>query len=995
MPACCNTQMVSPSAPATLRAISRATAAFRPTAVLSLLVILLAAVGASAATVTLQPVADNSLYHGDLAVDPTGTFEDNSCGAGPNVFSGVTTRDFIRRALLRFDIAGNVPAGSTIDGATLTLNVNLTTDTSSRTMTLHPVLQDWGEGSVDCQLTGGGKGDEANPGDATWLDAKFQQTPWITAGGDFGASSASATVSIAGDAVWDAAAHPAMVADLQSWLDTPAGNHGWIVVGDEIATPPTIRRFGSREGTVPPVLVVDFTPPAGDFACCFANGDCALEPMSSCSAQGGTPDPGASSCELNPCPQPIGACCNLEETCSDPVARDVCESAGGVFQGGGSACTDPGVDCGLEPFVDALPIPSVLSQTGTNASGEPTYQVSVVEANQQLHSELPPTPLWTYNGTFPGPTIEADVDAPIEVTYANDLPPTSVHALTVDECPHGPNHWQNTARVVTHLHGGHVPSRFDGQPEYHMLPGESDVYRYPNHQLPATLWYHDHAMGITRLNVYMGLAGYYILRDAFETSLGLPDGAYELPLVLQDRLLNQDATLYYPDTIEDAFYGDKILVNGKVWPYHDVKQGKYRLRILNGSQARVYTLELEDPSAPTLDIPFQLIGTDGGLIDAPIALDTITLTPAERLDVVVDFAGFAPGTEIILRNRDPRTPTVPNVMKFVVENAGGFTGALPGSLRPVTPIPEGSAALTRRFQFVRSPEPCAGGIWRIRSIGSGGSNLGEKWDDLSEFPILGDTEIWEITNATDMMHPFHMHLVMFQILDRTDLLTGAPLPLEPWEAGTWKDTVAVADRTRVRVIMKFEDHPGRFAYHCHILDHEDHEMMRQFQTVHDTASCTPDGVCDVNEDCVSCPQDCALTSGALCGNGLCEIGDGEDCVSCPADCAGDQAGGSPYCCGDGDGLGPIANCGYDVDGFTLLDDRCTTNGFFCRRGPRLSACCGDALCEGQESLAGPDYCSVDCTPAPEPGKLSMLVAGITALAILERRRRVARTARPR
>jgi hypothetical protein len=477
------------------------------------------------------------------------------------------------------------------------------------------------------------------------------------------------------------------------------------------------------------------------------------------------------------------------------------------------------------------------------------------------------------------------------------------------------------------------------------------------------------------------------LRDAFEQSLGLPSGEFEIPSVLQDRQFDAGGALVYPETLEDAFFGDKILVNGKVWPYLDVKQGKYRLRLLNGSQARVYELKLENLSAPAQNIPFNLIGTDGGLIDAPIALDTITMATAERMDVVVDFAGFSVGTEIVLRNLNATEPVVPNVMKFVVGAAAGFTDPLPGSLRPVTPILEASASETRRFQFIRGPEACAGGEWLIKSVDDSvpAVGLGERWDDLSEFPVLGDTEIWEITNATDMMHPFHMHLVMFQILDRTDLLTGNLVPLEPWEVNTWKDTVMVPDRTRVRIIAKFDDYAGRFAYHCHILDHEDHEMMRQFQAVNVSANCVVDGICGPNEDCVSCPADCAQVSGALCGNGLCEIGDGEDCVSCPADCAGEQTGTPMFCCGDGDGVNPIASCGLDTDGFTVLDDRCTTGGFFCRMHPRLSACCGDALCEGQENVSGPSECGVDCT-IPEPGRGPMLVAGITALGWLSRRR---------
>jgi spore coat protein A len=954
--------------------------------------LLAAAAQATAATALLGPAADATLYHGNLGVDPTGTFQDNSCGGGPDVFAGVTLRSFKRRAVLRFDVAGAIPAGSTIDAVTLTLKSNLSPDTINASAALHPLSQAWGEGVVDCRFEGGGKGLEADPGDATWLDAKFQQVAWAAAGGDFGASSASATIPPVGDAIWDSASNAALISDVQAWLDTPAGNHGWIVVVDETRIE-SVRRFSSREGNDPPLLEVEFTPPLPIFSCCAANGDCSLDDTVSCSAGGGTPDIGSTTCEPNPCSQPVGACCNLEETCSDGVARDVCEAAAGSFPGAASACSDTAVDCGLTPFVDILPTPKVLEPIGTSQSGDPVYELSVVEASQQLHSELPaPTALWTYNGSFPGPTIDADAGVPIAVRYVNDLPLGDPHALVVDECAHGPNYWQDTARVVTHLHGGHVPARFDGQPEHHLLPGESEFYRYPNQQLPATLWYHDHAMGITRLNVYMGLAGFYLLRDAFETGLGLPSGDHEVPLALQDRQINPDGSLFYPAELQDAFYGDKILVNGVVWPYLDVAQGKYRFRLLNGSQARVYTLKLENQAVPAQSIPFELIGTDGGLIDAPLSLATVSLAPAERLDVVVDFAGFAAGTEIILKNEDPRAPRVPNVMKFVVGSTAGHTAAIPTSLRPVTAIPEASASVTREIQFVWEEDACAGGRWLIRSKGPGHVTIGEHWDDLSEFPVLGDTEIWWVTNATNMMHPFHMHLVMFQVLDRTDLITSAPIPLEPWEANTWKDTIAIPDRTSARVIAKFEDHPGRFAYHCHILDHEDHEMMRQFQTVNAAANCNPDGVCGANEDCVSCPADCAQVSGALCGNGLCEIGDGEDCVSCPADCAGDQGGGAPFCCGDGAGIGPIANCGMDVDGFTVLDDRCTTGGFYCRMHPRLAACCGDTLCEGQESLAGPDTCDVDCIPLPEPGQLPMLAAGAALLAWLARSRARARCA---
>jgi hypothetical protein len=207
------------------------------------------------------------------------------------------------------------------------------------------------------------------------------------------------------------------------------------------------------------------------------------------------------------------------------------------------------------------------------------------------------------------------------------------------------------------------------------------------------------------------------------------------------------------------------------------------------------------------------------------------------------------------------------------------------------------------------------------------------------------------------MHPMHVHLVKFQILDKTDMTTGQPIPLEPWELNTWKDIVRIPPNTRARIIMDFEDYLGRFPQHCHLLDHEDHEMMRQFQATNDPAYCVVDGVCGPGEDCVSCPADCAQVSGALCGNGLCEGGDGENCLTCPADCAGKQSGSTAkqFCCGAPGGNGNIG-CGVDAN-----DNRCidSSASLFCRVSPRVSACCGDKLCEGAETL---NSCANDCDP---------------------------------
>jgi len=291
-------------------------------------------------------------------------------------------------------------------------------------------------------------------------------------------------------------------------------------------------------------------------------------------------------------------------------------------------------------------------------------------------------------------------------------------------------------------------------------------------------------------------------------------------------------------------------------------------------------------------------------------------------------------------------------MKFIVGSNPGHTPDLPATLRTVDPIPESEATATRWFNLKQIDEPCAGQEWVIETLDgpdpATATVLGAHWDDLTDFPVIGATEIWEFINLSNMMHPMHVHLVQFQVLERIRLSDGASRTLEPWEINTWKDTVRVPPGHKVRVIARFENYAGRFPYHCHILDHEDHEMMRQFQTIHDPANCNNNGVCEDGEDCESCANDCGLVSGALCGNGLCETGDGENFDNCSADCAGKTKGKDPYKCGnpsDGD----YVNCSGDA--------RCT-DGFFCREMPRLSACCGDALCEGQETEAS---CAVDCS----------------------------------
>lgn len=928
--------------------------------------------GLYAATVIINPGQDNT-----MAAD----FPGNSSGACDSFFAGNTDIPAARRALLQFDIAAVVPPGSVIDSATLTMAVTRGSNHADTVMSLHSVDTPWGEENNGCGTRGGGQGEPAVLGAATWNDAESGIVSWSSPGGDYVAAASASTLVNSTTPVWDSsiAGNGGMIADIQAWLDSPVFNNGWVLIGDE-ANPTTSRRFDSREGAAQPTLTVNFTPSGDVEACCQADGTCSLTIAGSGDCTG-TPLSGVDSCEPNLCPQPVGACCNVDESCSDNVDRLICESEGGVFQGDNNTCNQGNVDCGLTPFIDPLPIPPVLQPDGTRADGVPQYTVSVETATQSAHSELPDTDLWTYNGAWPAATIVATRGQPIEVTYLNNLPAggrgkRGDSILEVDTCAHGPNYYGDSKRIVTHLHGGHVPARFDGQPEYTILPGEIDVYEYPNTQESGILWYHDHALGITRLNVYAGMAGFYLMADSEDTlgpdnAFGLPSGEFEIGLAIQDRTFNPDGSLFYNAQLEDAFKGDKLLVNGKVWPFLNVKQGKYRFRLLNGSQSREYSLRLENITDPGFDPSFILVGTDLGLVGAPINLgNTISIfSPAERMDVVVDFAGLAAGTEVVLRNDEATPPLLPNVMKFVVTDEAGYTGALEDDLREVIPLPESSADVTRYFRLKKlNAQPCSTdpdrtvNEWLIQSLnGPGGVVIGQHWDEISEFPILGTREVWEFENPTGVMHPMHVHLVRFQVVSKIDTITGLPIPLEPWEANTWKDTVRVPPKSKVRIIMDFEDYLGKFPQHCHILDHEDHEMMRQFQTTNDPANCDNDGICEFGEDCVYCASDCASVSGAFCGNGLCEAGDFENFANCPEDCAGKQKGSASrkFSCGydDGEVASPIG-CGVDED-----DERCIDSAarLFCRLAVRVPACCGDALCEGAETESS---CAIDCAPPP-------------------------------
>jgi spore coat protein A len=737
---------------------------------------------AETVVVNVPSAQDNTLYE-----TATGTL---SNGAGTKMMASKNGGGLIRRSLVRFDLAA-IPAGSTVHAATLTLyNVEAT---NAATVTVHRVSESWGEGAS--VATGNeDAGAAPAPGDATWIH-RFHPSPnWSVPGGTFVATaSATATVDAVGSFAWSG---PGLLADVQAAVDAPATNFGWMLRGKETGAGNALKRFETRESTDParrPRLEVTYAPPP---------------------------------------PAPAGACCLPDGSCDSLTAAE-CAAAGGTYQGDDTPCTPLPCTVVLTPYVDALPRPAVAVPVSGTAGGAAEYVIPIREVSQQLHRDLPPTRVWGYGGSYPGPTLETTTGQPIRVTWQNDLRDSlgvlrSNHFLPVDPCPHGaetPN-----ARVVVHLHGGHVPTDADGYPLESFLPGEEETDNYPVNQQAGTLWYHDHAMGITRLNVMMGLAGFFLVRDPVENALGLPSGEFEIALAVQDRSFRSDGSLVYPESWVDHFFGDKMLVNGKVWPYLQVKQGKYRFRLLNGCNSRVLRLALSNGAT------FHVIGTDLGLLPAPVPRTSLLLTPGERAEVVIDFASYPAGTQIVLANDAPApfpgTPgvgVIPNVMRFDVVGTPGHGAPLPAALRPVPPIDPGESVATRDLVLRKGDDPCSGTAWMINDL---------RFEDVTESPVLGTTEIWRFVNASGISHPMHMHLVAFQVLDRQPFTlvdgqivpTGPAVPPDPSEAG-WKDTAPVGPDEILRVIARFEDYTGRYPYHCHILEHEDQEMMRQFEVV--------------------------------------------------------------------------------------------------------------------------------------------------------------------
>jgi spore coat protein A len=493
----------------------------------------------------------------------------------------------------------------------------------------------------------------------------------------------------------------------------------------------------------------------------------------------------------------------------------------------------------LAQFVDPLPIPEIAQPIDHRPSPEnaslklPYYRVAMRQIEAELHRDLKPTRLWAYGSCSPGPTFEARSGQGILVEWVNELP--AQHFLPIDHSIHGAEADKPEVRTVVHLHGAKAPADSDGYPENWYVPGKSAVYHYPNRQDAAMLWYHDHALGINRLNIFAGLFGTYLLRDDFEDSLKLPSGKYEIPLVVYDRIFDLEGQLNYPvsgnpkSPWTPEVFGDALLVNGKLFPYLEVEPRPYRLRTLNGANARFFHLSLSNGQT------FHQIGTDQGLLPAPVETKRVILAPAERADLVVDFSSSA-GEQIILKNDSV------NVMQFRVAKAQSIGGnssqdrnALPSALRPVAKMPESAAVKTRMLTLVEVDDLAQRPVAMLLN--------NTHWNmPVTETPVLDSTEIWNLINTTDDSHPIHLHLVRFQILDRRSFdvaaywttgklnYFGPAIPPDPSEAG-WKDTVRADPAMVTRIIIRFEGFTGRYVWHCHILEHEDNEMMRPYDVI--------------------------------------------------------------------------------------------------------------------------------------------------------------------
>jgi len=564
------------------------------------------------------------------------------------------------------------------------------------------------------------------------------------------------------------------------------------------------------------------------------------------------------------------------------------------------AAQSPGVSPALTRYVDLLPVPPVA--TPVHRAGLPAladyYEIAMTEHKHQFHSELGKATVWTYGldgqpGVYLGPTIVARRDRPVIVKWINKLPndpATFPLRDSIDPTIMGAG--LPTGRAIPHLHGGKTAARFDGTPEqWWTSTGQkgaafvSDTFMYTNEQPATLLWYHDHAMGATRFNPYLGLAAAYLIFDKVDTGTAIngqkvPSGAYHLPIVLQDKIFNPDGTLYYPTQGNNAlhpvwvpeFFGDTPVINGKAYPRLEVEPRRYRLRLLNGSQARFFNLGFDHDGSP---LAFHVIGSEQGLLPAPVRKTGLLIAPGERFDVIIDFSGLRRGARITVTNNAPAPypdggmMEIPELMRIVVDKPlAGPDATVPAAHLKLPPVPRLASTRglgAREMVGEETEDPATGTPVDMKFNGYG------SMDPTTDFIKVGTTETWEWINLTGDAHPMHVHLIAFQVLNRQPFdadaykaawdsylaggrqpsqkpdirtfLTGPAQAPEPEELG-FKDTVKAYPGfvTRIRgtfdvpytsaLDLDFRKRSlGSYVYHCHILEHEENDMMRPFEVV--------------------------------------------------------------------------------------------------------------------------------------------------------------------
>jgi o-aminophenol oxidase len=578
------------------------------------------------------------------------------------------------------------------------------------------------------------------------------------------------------------------------------------------------------------------------------------------------------------------------------------------------------VNTPIAPFVDRLPVPPRL--IAVEHDGKLTVRLRA--GRHQFHRDLPVSDIWGFEGMVPGPTIEANRGQPVTVEWLNELdgafPVTDTVAQEAADpkgvpvqCLPGLSGGEPdrhaaglTGHTVVHLHGGLTPASYDGWAENLFAPGQPAVFHYPMDQRAALLWYHDHVMGITKLDVYAGLAGLWLVRDERERQLGLPEGPpFEVPLLIQDRNFDLDdqgqltgRLVHKTDPEVMEAFAPFAVVNGKVWPVLEVQPATYRFRVLNGSNARTYRLVLLHDGEPALARITQ-IGTDHGLLraPAPVPVDGLTLASAERADLLVDFSDLAPGSELTVLNSaaapfdgsafpaadaeeaaDPEgLLPYPQVLRVCVAGEAASRRSVPQKLATDFEPPSSDAlggARRRAIALVEREMDDGPNMLTMRELAPAGDAedgplvtvtdgadttryrvVAAHFEDATKFfPMLGEDEVWQLINLTGDTHPIHLHLDPFQILSRRPIryeipdggigerdldatLTLARDPddqldhtIDDNERGL-KDTIRVNPNELVEIAVRFNSYSGRYMYHCHILEHEDRDMMRPFVTM--------------------------------------------------------------------------------------------------------------------------------------------------------------------